>query len=323
MGGDGVVDSNLSFEPVSLSQRIRQIERSQNGGFQIKMVLSRYAAQWEQWVMNHNYEALQVRELDDGEVEERVKDIFRQVFTVVGEWNTSDRKKILLKAIDKEYYNNRPWATAEEIAKEEEERQIGYQENEREREIRWAAQRQAHATTFAAKEREKAQAAKERRSTSPMAVDTRSFRLPHGKLSEDFSKFTLNSGILTYGQILPLYNSSLTPSNLTSDASHIPPPLEGGTILRRRFTYRSAARNGVWKIRRYYQHGYYGENLGDPVVPVDTQSGWIIFHEDVNPTKIIERIRAIDGPGAVSLQNTHTDKVRGSRYTLHAETHSF
>jgi hypothetical protein len=67
-GSGGVVDNNLFTEQVSLSQRIRQIERSQNEGLEIKMVLSRLATQWEQWVMNHSYEDLQVRELDDTEV---------------------------------------------------------------------------------------------------------------------------------------------------------------------------------------------------------------------------------------------------------------
>jgi len=63
--------------------------------------------------------------------------------------------------------------------------------------------------------------------------------------------------------------------------------------------------------------------LEDPDILADTQVGWVISHEDVNPREIMERVRGIDGPGAISYRNAHADKVRGSRYMLHTEAHSF
>jgi hypothetical protein len=69
---------------------------------------------------------------------------------------------------------------------------------------------------------------------------------------EDQSTYTISSGSLLWGQIICLY-STLSDPNFTQNANHIAPELEGGTVVQHRYTYRSAARNGRWKVRAFYE----------------------------------------------------------------------
>lgn len=73
--------------------------------------------------------------------------------------------------------------------------------------------------------------------------------------------FTLKSGILLWGQLPTLFAASLTP-DFQTDASSTPPMLPGGTIKQYVPKYRSAARNGDWKVRRVFDLPYPG-NGGD------------------------------------------------------------
>ena len=94
--------------------------------------------------------------------------------------------------------------------------------------------------------------------------------------------------------------------NLTNNAARIPDKLEGGTIMRRVYTHKSAARNGEWKVRRYYT----AADLYDPA-EAKRRVGWVICHSDISPMEVVRRVRAIfgTGPGAVSNGNRHVDKV--------------
>jgi hypothetical protein len=135
-------------------------------------------------------------------------------------------------------------------------------------------------------------------------------RRSDGKLHLDQSNFTVSSGSLLWGQIICLYSTTSHP-NFTQNADNIPLKLEGGTILQHRFSYRSAARNGPWKVRQYGERARIARYMADPDGP-DRHVGWILYHQDVNPRNALERVRALDGtgPGAVSNGNLHTDKVR-------------
>jgi hypothetical protein len=167
----------------------------------------------------------------------------------------------------REYYNNRPWATAEEIAKEEEEIRILQQENEEKR--RFDGQ---HRETPILRSLRHWNVRKPKlpRNVAPPFLWQSIRALSASRTASSLrtlSKFALNSSILTYGQMLPLYYSSLMPGNLTSHASHIPPLLEGGTSPQHKCTYRSAAKmtsgkfadtidaaplgGGIWKIQTF------------------------------------------------------------------------
>jgi len=133
-------------------------------------------------------------------------------------------------------------------------------------------------------------------------VVTSPFRQADGTLSNNGSSFTVKTGILLWGQILPIYYATLQ-TDFTNSATSIPHVLPGGTILQRAFTYKSAARNGDWKVRRYYSNYFKNNGQGPP----ETHAGWVVYHSDVDPSEIINRARAVSS----SLNNKHADKVGG------------
>lgn len=77
------------------------------------------------------------------------------------------------------------------------------------------------------------------------------FRSSDGALSPELAKFTVKSGILSWGQIIPMYYN-LIQDNVTNNAGGAPNPLPGGTIKQHVYMYKSAARVGDWKVRQYY-----------------------------------------------------------------------
>jgi len=120
------------------------------------------------------------------------------------------------------------------------------------------------------------------------------------------SSFQITSGVILWGQILTM-NYGVSQPGLTSNAEQTPRDASeyGGTVRMHLHTYKSAARIGAWKVRRYYS-GLHCGFYGDARTPV----GWVMCHESVNPMEIIMRVRAIGGggPGAISNGNGHVDK---------------
>lgn len=285
-GGLSPLDNmNLGIELNSnLLPRIRQIEANEaNGGEQLRD-LSVFVTQWEDWIAHGEFQNFDVRLLGQDEAEARVASVLRHRTRVIDEWKSSEGRKKLQMSIEDEYYAARPWLTKEDRERAERDRIQGLKHVEPRRPV------EAHT---------------EPAPSLPSAqIQAHSMRSANGKLIPDRSVFTVSSGSLLWGQVLCQYYAMSHPG-FTENADHAPPELEGGTIVQHRFTYRSAARNGRWKVRRYSMRAG-----SDPDAP-ERHVGWILYHEDADPMDALARVRALDGtgPGAVSNRNRHTDKV--------------
>ena len=86
--------------------------------------------------------------------------------------------------------------------------------------------------------------AKEKIVTKPLRSDS-------GQLRLDSDGFTLRSGVLLWGQLHTVFAGSIN-RDLQRNAEAIPSMLPGGTIMKSILKYRSAARNGKWKVRKAY-----------------------------------------------------------------------
>lgn len=274
-----------------LVPRIRQIEANEANGKEQLRDLSAFVTQWENWIVHKDYQSFELRMLEQDEVEPRVASVFRQRRQEITDWKSSEGRQLLQASVENEYYAARPWLTEEDRARCERDR---LQTLERAGRRPQTVAGHADATIG--------------HSPTPSAgIQAHSMRSPDGNLVADRSVFTVSSGSLLWGQILCHYYAMSHPG-YTENADHVPPKLEGGTIHQHLFTYRSAARNGQWKVRQYSMRGTVGD--ADPDAP-GWHVGWILYHEDTDPAEALERVRALDGtgPGAVSNGNRHTDKV--------------
>ena len=288
---------DLNYELRILLSRISHIERNKANGHDQLRHISVFVTQWEDWITNRDFQSLAIRLLEPGEVESKVASVFRQARELVDEWRLSEGRRQLQASIEEEYHAARPWLTEEDRANAER-----YRLDELERDacpptpVIWGAANTSTGNSV----------------SPPPEIQAHSMRHTDGTLLSDqsASRFTISSGSLLWGQMICLY-STMSHSDFTQNADAIPPELEGGTILQHRFSYRSAARNGQWKVRPYNERARIGRFLPDPDGP-EYPAGWILHHEDVDPGKVLERVRALDGSGpwAVSNRNLHTDKVR-------------
>jgi hypothetical protein len=299
---------DLTYELLNLLPRIRQIERNKAGGHDQLRDISVFVTQWEDWTTKQDFQNLAIRLLKPDEVESKVASVIRQARRVVDEWRPSEGRQQLHASIKEGYYAARPWLTEEDQANDER-----YRLDELKR-AAWLP----NPTIWGA-----GNTSTDSSVISSPYIQVHSMRCSDGTFLPDpsTSSFTVSSGSLLWGQMISLY-STMSHSDFTQNADAIPPELEGGTILRHRFSYRSAARRGQWKVRPYDEKVRIGRYLPDPDGP-GYLAGWILHHEDVDPAKVLERVRALDGtgPGAVSNRNRHTDKVRppfllllGTRY---------
>ncbi|KAH6673388.1 hypothetical protein B0J14DRAFT_700397 [Halenospora varia] len=252
--------------------------------------------QWEEWVLG--IESGEVsRELEDGDFEGEVRRVLGQR-AVIREWaeRRSSGGKLPVGRLRDAYIKEEekfvslggktghyPGAKAKEKVLEEDEKEKSSQ-NE-------AASKLMEKVTIP--------------SDSPITAS--SFRHPNGTWDPSASTFSIHSGILSWGQILPIYFGS-TQARLTQNAVSIPDILPGGTIMQRVYTYKSAARNGSWKVRRYSS----SLNAVDPFAPnaKKQSAGWVVHHEDVDPGGVVERVRGRGrgARGAVSNGNDYVDK---------------
>ncbi|KAL8785623.1 MAG: hypothetical protein Q9213_003277 [Squamulea squamosa] len=116
------------------------------------------------------------------------------------------------------------------------------------------------------------------------------------------SSFTIKSGILLWGQLHTVFAGSVDPT-FQGNAEDQPAMLPGGTIKQYPLRYRSAARNGQWKVRKIFSTKYC-----EGVREAAKHFGWILYHEDVNALEAVERCDRITSPSGLSHGNDHVDK---------------
>ena len=257
--------------------------------------ISVFVTQWEDWITNRDFQNFAIRLLEPGEVESKVTSVFRQARQLVDEWRPSEARQRLQASIEEEYHAARPWLTEEDRANEERYR-LDQLDMWPPTPVIWGAGNTSTDNSV----------------VSPLQIQAHSMRRSDGTLLPDqsASTFKVSSGSLLWGQMINLY-STMSRSDFTQGANTLPLEVEGGTILQHRFSHRSAARNGEWKIRPYNEIARIGRFLPDPDEP-KYPAGWILHHEDVDPGNVLKRVRSLDGSGpwAVSNRNLHTDKVR-------------
>jgi hypothetical protein len=199
--------------------------------------MSWLVTQWEDWFVNRDFENFETRHLGPDEVEAKVMSVMRHSYQVTDEWILSERRQTLKESLEEEYYTNRPWLTQEDRANSEAGR----------------VERLKHSTQIVRNPvTEDLTALAGDYQVPSQKIETHKFRGPDKKLLPDRASFTVTSGSLLWGQMIPLYTTLSNP-NFTENADHMPPALEGGTILQHRYSYRSAARNGRWRIRPFYE----------------------------------------------------------------------
>lgn len=136
------------------------------------------------------------------------------------------------------------------------------------------------------------------------ALQAYPLRTSTGTLSPTRSSFTVSSGVLLWGHIVPMHYGSLQGTAFTNNAASAPEPDLGGTIIQHTHTYRSAARVGQWKIRGYLSDRREEDDGGDAAME---QTGWVICHEDVDPMDLLRRAKAIGAYG-MSCDNVDDDE---------------
>ncbi|MCJ1264911.1 hypothetical protein MMC22_004786 [Lobaria immixta] len=137
--------------------------------------------------------------------------------------------------------------------------------------------------------------AKEKIVTKPLRSDS-------GQLRLDSDGFTLRSGVLLWGQLHTVFAGSIN-RDFQRNAEALPSMLPDGTIMQSILKYRSAARNGKWKIRKAFGIPY-SDNQGPPT----EHFGWVVFHEDFDPVEVLNRCSRITAYGGISNWNRHVDR---------------
>ncbi|KAH6618406.1 hypothetical protein B0J18DRAFT_278437 [Chaetomium sp. MPI-SDFR-AT-0129] len=284
--------------------RIRQMAANESNGRQDLRQLSIFLAQWDRWMEDGDFGTLTFSVLEPDEVELKVASLVRRVRQFIDEWKSSEGKRQLEASIIDEFYLVRPWLTEDDRTRAETDA-LERLKGER-LQLERSKQREDLPQPTVQAEPEGADAWMGNNIVPPPPIQAHAIRDIDGTFLSDQSGFTVSSGSLLWGQIVCLY-STMSHPNFTQNVNHMPPELEGGTILQHRFSYRSAARNGQWKVRQY------NERVGDLIRDSDHPAypaGWILHHEDIDPRNTLARVRALDGtgPGAVSNRNRHTDK---------------
>jgi len=250
-----------------------EIEEFQKKKAEAQKSIRLLESQWENWVLKHNYGTdgdTYNGEIDGNNIEELVRKVLGQR-EVVEQWGKYGKKELLQEMLRKAWFDEKLPATSFQAPTVVAEPDISHEE-----------------------------------SPETGIVQTIPFRRPDGTLSLDHATFTVKSGILSWGQVLPIYFSTIQ-ENLTNNAATIPSRLPGGTIKQHVYTYKSAARVGNWKVRQY--HSSWGAT--DPYDPTGQKhpAGWVFCHADIEPSEILKRVRAVNPGGAISNGNDHIDKV--------------
>jgi hypothetical protein len=293
-----ILAAKREVDESALQSMTAKIEDFQRKKIKFKQSISVLANQWENWVLMQNYsteDSVGNRELGDDKVEDKVQDVLGQR-RVAGQWGNSGEKDSLRDMLQKAWSSKRNPTLGEHHhvdvlqSKNSEARTNRTEEPQR----------------MISKEEEPEQASHQGRPTV-IDIETIQFRSANGTISPKLANFTVKSGILSWGQILPIYYSSVQ-DKFTNSAESVPNSLSGGTIKQNVFTYKSAARVGDWKVRKYYSSW----RAADPYDPDGEKqpAGWVICHDDIHPLEVLKKVRAINPESnAISNGNGHADKV--------------
>ena len=143
---------------------------------------------------------------------------------------------------------------------------------------------------------------------SPKNIVSKPLRDQAGKLIPESDGFTIHSGTLLWGHLHTVFAGSID-QEFQGNAETIPAMLPGGTIMQYPLKYRSAARNGKWKVRKTFSNLHSPDGVGEP----RNHFGWVVYHEDVDALEVVERCSRITPASGISLGNRHIDKVSTSR----------
>ncbi|KAL8767226.1 MAG: hypothetical protein Q9209_006231 [Squamulea sp. 1 TL-2023] len=122
------------------------------------------------------------------------------------------------------------------------------------------------------------------------------------RLLSGSSSFTVKSGILLLGQLHTVFAGSIDPI-FQGNAEDQPAMPAGGTIKQHPLRYRSAARNGQWKVRKIFSTKYW-----EGAREAARHFGWVVYHEEVDALEAVERCDRMISPSGLSHGNDHVDK---------------
>lgn len=287
----------------ALQSLTSKIEEFRNKKAEAKQSISVLASQWENWVLKQSYstdDGSDNGELGDNEVEEIVRAVLGQR-RVVEQWGRSGKREPLRGMLRKAWSHGRGSTMQEQPRVDALQPETSDAKTDRSEEPRQMISKE-----------EVSEQASLQGSPDTGVVKTIPFRSSDGALCPEDAKFTVKSGILSWGQILPIHYSSIQ-DNLTNNAGGVPNLLPGGTIKQHVYTYKSAARVGDWKVRQYYSNW----RATDPWDPDGEKqpAGWVVCHDDIHPLEVLKKVRAINlGYQAISNGNGHTDKVSIGNY---------
>ncbi|KAK3319653.1 hypothetical protein B0T19DRAFT_432821 [Cercophora scortea] len=268
-----------------------QIEKQQRDKEEARASILTLVRWWVSWVRNQDdgpeAEQYYSHELPDESVEDAVQWVWSTKHEIVDNWKTSTRRNDLWNSLHESYLERHPW----------------------QRNVTTEGQLRG-ANTRVTEDVPSAGGATPIPATPEGLVKTHSIRDAAGVLLGNQSTFTVNSGVLLWGQLLPMYYGSLQEDFTNSAAVHVDmrPFRPRDSTKPYIYTYRSAARNGHWKIRRYYSN--WRSHIGGQDQPAREHAGWIICHEDVDATEIIKRLEGLTPTGSAigNDGNYHVDK---------------
>lgn len=294
-------------DEIPIEEKITEFEAM---GRKAKEEVERMAWEWDSWIDRKDLEKV---ELTVDQVEEKYQEIREKKREIVEKWRVLEAEKRMNGQEDRGPSEELPIAQTVVAAPS------GNFPSQADSEIMGEGQVEDAAAEESAKDDKKpeGQLAPDEDSEDKTSAQTQltnsvhtvSLRDAHGALRRGTDDFTLTSGILLWSQMLSIYYATLQAQTaFTNNAASVPPMLPDGTIKQYVYTYKSAARNGRWKVRRAYSN--YNGRLpadGDPTM----HFGWVYCHEDLDPLEVVKRCRSIgQGFGGISNGNEHVDKVR-------------
>eukprot|EP01117_Protostelium_nocturnum_P017370 TRINITY_DN7074_c0_g1_i1.p1 TRINITY_DN7074_c0_g1~~TRINITY_DN7074_c0_g1_i1.p1 ORF type:complete len:339 (+),score=106.93 TRINITY_DN7074_c0_g1_i1:33-1049(+) len=96
--------------------------------------------------------------------------------------------------------------------------------------------------------------------------------------------FKVTSGLLLWGQFKPVFDGYIRDSIMQC---HQPPIVANGTIAVARLSFRAAARNGTWRVKKVFK---------DPKGDESERFllGYVVYHDDEDPNEIVRRCSSVE-----------------------------
>ncbi|KAK4448918.1 hypothetical protein QBC34DRAFT_426004 [Podospora aff. communis PSN243] len=281
----------ISNDAVMIQDLDGQIEKHERDKQNARGSISAWIRWWMSFVRiqdsaeGHRY--FEGQELPDDRVEAAVQWVWWTKHEIIDEWKTSPRRNSLWNSLQKTYLERHPW----------------------QRNMTTDPVRRSITTTGPPSSSSSTPIVKHSAETS--SVQTYPFRDAAGALlTNEQSTFVIASGVLLWGHIMPMYYGSLQETFTNNAATYVnmdPEPI--GSPRQYSYTFRSAARNGRWKVRRYYSN--WRDEKGQDRPPRE-HAGWVMFHQDVNATEVLKRLEGLTPTGSALSNhvygNRHVDK---------------